>query len=116
MVHVHVLYCVNLLWESCLKGVVREAKFTRLFFWAYVLMCVCVCVCVYVRVCVCVRVCARMCMARVPNEVPLAQGLKGNSWHEITLDVCVYCVKSNIFVLKHFNPLSPCILDTGHIT
>ena len=83
---------VLILWESCLKGVVREAKFTRFCFG---------------RMCLCV------CAARVPNENPLAHCLKGYSWHEIRL-LRVCFVKANLFVLKHFNPLSPCILDTGH--
>ena len=83
---------VLILWESCLKGVVKEAKFTR-FCFGRTYWCV--------------------CAARVPNENPLAHRLKGNLWHEIHL-LCVCFVKTNLFVLKHFNPLSPCILDTGH--
>ena len=48
------------LWESSLKGVVREAKFTRLCFGRMY---------VYVLTHACVR-------ARVPNEDPLAHGLE----------------------------------------
>ena len=74
------------LWESSLKGVVREAKFTRLCFgrtYVYVLTHACV---------------LPVCQTRTL----WLTGLKENLWHEILL-LCDSHVKTNhCVVLKYF--------------